>query len=197
MQPLTRREQATIAVLGFFFVVACTVELYFLLEHDHLPASAGSNFIAHMFQIYAPADRAYYAPVSSLAIALELLNVGVTQPLGLVLVYGVVKRRPWRMPLQLAVASYLSYSVVLYFVDAHVSGYANMEARTPGNFAIFFGANAPWLIGYGWLALDALRACIRTFAAAESATAAPAGAQRQRSNSGIGLRPSSRSSANS
>ena len=175
MRTLSRRDRATLAVLAFFFVMATTVELYFLVAHEHLAESARSNFIARMFEIYAPADRAYFQPVSSLAIALELLNVLVTQPLGLVIMYGIIKKRPWRYPLQLVVGSYLAYSVVLYFLEAQVSGFANMAARTPTNYALFYGANAPWLIGYAWLALDAGRVAVARFATtARVAESAPA-----------------------
>lgn len=166
---LSRRDRVTIAVLSFFFIMATTVELYFLVWHDELPARASSNFIARMFQIYGPADSAYYAPVSSLALALEALNVFVTQPLGLLLIYGIVTRRAWRFPLQLVVGSYLSYSVILYFLEAHVSGYANMSPHRPRNFFIFYAANAPWLIGYAWLALDAARVTLARFREASRA----------------------------
>ena len=37
------------------------------------------------------------------------------------------KRSPWRHPLQLLIGAYLSYSVILYFLVAHLSGYEAMR----------------------------------------------------------------------
>jgi hypothetical protein len=153
---MTRRDVATLGLLGFFFAVAVTIELYFVVAHAHLVAAAAARHpLAQLLAISGPADRGYFAAPSALALALEGLNVFVTQPLALVLAYAIVRRRSWRWPLQLAVGSYLAYSVVLYFLVAAVSRFADMSARGPGVFALFFGANLPWLAGAGWMAWSA------------------------------------------
>jgi hypothetical protein len=161
---MTGRDRFTLVLLGFFFAVACTLEAYFLYAHAHL-AGSGHPF-AKLFAIYGPSDRAYYDQVSPLALALEGLNVLVTQPLGVWLAYAIVRRRPYRWALQLAVGAYLSYSVVLYFLVAQVSGFATMTERTPRTFALFYGANLPWLVGYGWMAWEAARQVTARFRSA-------------------------------
>lgn len=159
---MSRRDRITIGLIGFFALIAFTLELYFLVYHRELRARADTQLFARLFAIYGAADRAYFDPVSPLALALEGINVFVMQPLCLLLVYAIVKRRPYRWPLQLGVGAYLCLSVVLYFMVAIVSGYENMPVRSGTAFALFYGANLPWLVGYGWLALEAGRAIART-----------------------------------
>lgn len=142
-------------MLGFFALVALTLELYFILFHRELPARAATQLFARLFAIYGAADSHYYDPVSPLALALESINVFVMQPLCMLLVYAIVRRRPYRWPLQLGVGAYLALSVVLYFLVAIVSGYDGMAERNATSFALFYGGNLPWLAGYAWLALDA------------------------------------------
>ncbi|MCU1280652.1 MAG: hypothetical protein JWM53_4198 [bacterium] len=153
-------------MLGFFVAVAGTLELYFLVHHSDLPARADSQLFARAFRLYAMADRAYFDPVSPLALALEGVNVLLMQPLCILLAYAIVRQRPYRWPLQLAIGSYLALSVVLYFLVNVLSGYDTMKDHSPAAFALFYGANLPWLVAYGWLAADALVAITRTTRAA-------------------------------
>ena len=152
-----RRDKATLAVIAFFFVIASTIELYFLVAHRTLVAAAPHHPLAWLLSLYGPSDSAYFDAPSPLALSFEGLQVAVTQPLGVVLAYAIVRRRAWRWPLQLAVGAYVTYSVVLYFLVAHVSGLAGMRDRSVATFAIFYGANLPWLVGYAWLGGDAAR----------------------------------------
>lgn len=158
---MTRRDRVTIGLLLLFALVAATLELYFLVHHRELVARAPTQLFARLFSIYGAADRGYYDAVSPLALALEGINVIVMQPLCVLVVYGIARRRWWRWPLQLAVASYLSMSVVLYFTIAAVSGYADMAERGGKAFALLYGGNAPWLVAYGWMAVDAGRVIAR------------------------------------
>lgn len=179
---MSRRDRVTIGLFVFFGLVAVTVELYFLVHHRELVALASTQWLAHLFSIYGIADRGYYDAVSPLALALEGINVFVMQPLCALVVYAIVRGRGWRWPLQLAVGSYLSVSVVLYFAVAVVSGYADMAQHSGAAFALFYGANAPWLVGYGWLALDAGRVIARAFATEPAPT-------RERASRPVALRP--------
>ena len=159
---MSRRDVATLALLGFFFAVAATIELYFVVAHDHLVAAAAAGHpLARLLAIYGPADSAYFAAPSPFALALEGLNVFVTQPLGVLLAIGIVRRRPWRWPLQLFVGAYLAYSVVLYFLVGAIAGFATMSDRSPAIFAMYVGANMPWLAGAAWMAASAARELAR------------------------------------
>jgi hypothetical protein len=169
---MTRRDRVTIGLLLLFMLVATTLELYFLVHHRELVARAPTQLFARLFSIYGAADRGYYDAVSPLALALEGINVLVMQPLCALVVYAIVRRRAWRWPLQLAVASYLSMSVVLYFTIAAVSGYADMARHSATAFALLYGGNAPWLVGYGWMAVDAGRTIARALAPARAPRAA-------------------------
>jgi hypothetical protein len=165
---MSRRDRVTIGLFVLFALVAVTLELYFLVHHGDLVARAPTQLFARLFSIYGVADRGYYDAVSPLALALEGINVFVMQPLCALVVYAIVRGRAWRWPLQLAVASYLSVSVVLYFTVAVVSGYADMAEHSAKAFALFYGANAPWLVGYAWIAVDAARTIARGFATTEA-----------------------------
>jgi hypothetical protein len=53
------------------------------------------------------------------------------------LIWAIVKRRAYRHVLQLALGSYLSYSVILYWLAGHLSGYEGMRSRTAYAFILF------------------------------------------------------------
>jgi hypothetical protein len=172
---MSRRDRFTILLLGFFALIAMTLELYFLAHHRDLPARAATELPARLFGIYGIADRGYFDRVSSLALALEGINVFVMQPLCGLLVYAIVRKRGWRWPLQLGIGAYLAMSVVLYFMVAIVSGYADMVEHSGKAFALLYGGNAPWLLGYGWLAVDAARQIARGFATRRPSPKRPMG----------------------
>ena len=155
---MSRRDKITVALLGFFFVMGFTIELYFVVAHRGLVAArAAHNPLAWLMSLYGPSDRDYFQAPSPLALSFEGFNVFVTQPLGIVLAWAIAKKRWWRWPAQLAIGAYVAYSVVLYFVIAQVGGFAGMSGRSFRTFAVFYGANLPWLVGYGWMAWDAAR----------------------------------------
>jgi EXPERA (EXPanded EBP superfamily) len=113
--------------------------------------------LAWLLSLYGPSDQAYFESPSPVALGFEGFNVVVTTPLSVLLAYGVVRRRAWRWPLQLGISAYVVYSVVLYFLIAQISGFAGMPVHTARAFAIFYGANLPWLVGYAWLGWEAAR----------------------------------------
>jgi cholestenol delta-isomerase len=160
---LPTRDRAIVVLLGSFLLAAGTLELFFVVHARELRLMADANFMARLFQIYGAADRAYYDPVSPLALALETLNVFVTQIFNVWLIYAIVTRRSYRYPMQLAVASYLSYSVILYFWTNHLDGYANMAVKDPASYCLFYAPNLPWLFGYLYMVWDAWRAITARF----------------------------------
>jgi hypothetical protein len=160
---MPRRDRITVGVLAFFILVAFTLELYFIACHRDLPARVDTQLFARLFAIYGTADRDYFAPVSPMALALESINVFLIQPLSMLLIYAIVRRRAYRWPLQLGISAYLALSVVLYFLVGIVSGHHGMSERSVKTFALFYGANMPWLVGYGWLALEAGQAIAHKF----------------------------------
>ena len=151
-------------MLGFFLLVAFTLELWWLL---HSPAERvamkETSLFARLFSYYAPCDRAYFDLRSPFATCLEGINVYFTQLLNLWLIFAIMKRRPYRYPLQLIIGSYLSYSVILYFLVGHVSGYETMSYRSAYTYFLFYGVNAPWLLGHLYMMWDATRAIVRQF----------------------------------
>jgi hypothetical protein len=160
---LPGKDWLILGLLGFFLVTACTVELYWVLYADQLVARSQTDLLAYWFSLYGEADRAYYDEVTPFTLGLETLNVFVTQWLNLWLVFAILKRKPYRYPLQLTLGAYLSYSVVLYFWTAHLSGYAAMPQRSFYSFFLFITPNLPWLLGYLYLAYDAFGAISQAF----------------------------------
>jgi len=155
---MSRRDRVILGLLTFFLCIAVSLELYWLVYRDQLVARAPHELFARLFQIYGDADRAYYDRVSPLAIALEGINVYFTQLLNIWLMVAIVGRRHYRHVLQLLVGSYLTYSVILYFWAAHVTGYPDMRYQSPYTFFLFYAPNLPWLLGYAYMAWDSCRA---------------------------------------
>jgi hypothetical protein len=159
------RDKLAIGLLISFIAAAFSIELYWLLHRNELPALAGTQFYARLFRIYSAGDRHYYDPVTALPVALESINVYFTQILNAWLIYAIVKRRAYRHPLQLLVSSYVAYSVILYFAEAHFAGYAAMLDKSAWGFFIFWVPNLPWLLGHMYMAADSFVALSRQAAA--------------------------------
>lgn len=167
--PLTAADRIVLALLAFFVAVGLTLELYWVLYNHELVARADHELPARLFKIYGEADRGYYDRISPTAVGLEQINVFVTQLVNLWLI-GAVARRAWyRHLLQLVVGTYLSYSVVLYFWSAHACGYPDMRAPSAYAYFLFYAPNLPWLLGYGFLAVQSARALARRLRAGDPA----------------------------
>lgn len=160
---LSGKDKTTIGLMVFFALVAWTLELYWIVHNDSMQGR--HDFLARALAIYWPADRTYRVAgrdiAKSFTLALESVNVFVTQLLGLWLVFAIARQKSYRWVLQLVIATYTFYGTVLYYYVAHLSGYAMFEYRGAVPFALFYGVNAPWLLAYGWLGYDAARALLR------------------------------------
>ncbi len=158
---LSNKDRFQVAMMAFFMVVAVVLELPWILYRYDLVALAGTTgalgTVAKIFSVYGDCDRAYFDMVTPLSSGLEMLNVYVTQFLHLWLIYAIVKKKVYRNALQLIIGSYLSYSVVLYFWSAHISGYELMRYKSWYTFGLFYGVNMPWLAFNLYLAWDACR----------------------------------------
>jgi hypothetical protein len=173
-EPLPVKDRLIIAMLVFFVGVAFTLELWWLLHPSaEMVALRQTSLFAQVFDVYGAADKAYFEARTPFAHCLEALNVYFTQLLNGALIWAIWKRKPWRHALQLAVGAYISYSVVLYFLVAHVSGYELMRQRSTANYLLFYGANAPWLLGHLYLVWDSVLAISERFRHRESATVSP------------------------
>ncbi|HEY1338123.1 MAG TPA: emopamil-binding family protein [Bryobacteraceae bacterium] len=159
------RERTAAGMVLFFILAAFTLETYFVLNSGRL--AERRDLAARAFAFYGQGDRGYYDRVTTLERGLESFNILFTQPLNILLLWGIVRRRLWRYPLQLGVCSYVSYSTALYLVSNHWTGYAEMPRHDLASFLIFYVPNLPWLAGNAWLAWDAGRAIGSAFRAIE------------------------------
>jgi hypothetical protein len=171
--PLAPRDKLTIGLLAFFVLIAWTIEAYWVLHNDSMEGR--HDLLARALALYWPADRTYriagHGSAKSFTLALETVNSFVTSWLQLWLIAAIVRRKHYRHVLQLTVATYTFYGTFLYYYVAHLSGYAVFEYRGAYPFAMFYGANAPWLLGYAWLMYDSIRALTRKLRQAASAAA--------------------------
>ena len=124
-----------------------------------------TGLMVDLLRLYSAADNAYYGPVHAFPLALESFNVFFTQPLNLWLIWAILKRRPYRHALQLALGAYVSYSVILYFWTTHLAGYDRMNGVSAGNLFLFFTPNLPWLVAHLYMAWDSGQAISRRFEA--------------------------------
>ena len=162
---LSTKDRRILGLLAIYLVVAYTAELWLLaFGGEQLVGRARSGDpIALMLALYGLADRGFYDRPTPFIIGLESINVFFTQAVNLWLAYAILKDRPYRHAIQLAVGSYLAYSVVLYFWVHHLSGYQDMVAPSPLVFALLVLPNLPWLLGGLYLALDSAVAVTRRF----------------------------------
>lgn len=162
---MSARDRTSAMLVGFFILVALTLEAYFVLNSGRL--AERHDLAARAFAFYGQGDRAYFDRVTTFERGLESFNILFTQPLNLLLLVGILRRSVWRYPLQLGVCSYVCYSTALYLVSNHLSGYADMPRHDLASFLIFYLPNLPWLAGNAWLACDAGRAISSAFRAME------------------------------
>jgi hypothetical protein len=157
---LDPRDKIVICLIVFFTAVALTFELYWLIFNQAMENR--TDFLARAFALYWPVDSTYRVPGLSVAksftLVLEGVNTFITPSLSSVLVWGILTRRPFRHALQLTIATYSLYSVLLYYLVAHISGYAVFENKDATTFLLFYLVNAPWFVGYAWMGWDAFQA---------------------------------------
>jgi hypothetical protein len=157
---LSVKDKVTIGLIGFFILVAWTLEAYWLLHNNDMEAH--NDIFQKGLALYWPADRTYRVPghdtAKSFTLALESVNVCVTQLLSIWLLFAIVRRRHYRHVLQLVLATYTWYGTFLYYYVAQISGFAIFEYRGTYPFVMFYVCNAPWFIGYAWMAYESVRA---------------------------------------
>jgi emopamil binding protein len=163
-RPPSRKDGAIITLLAFFSLFNVTLDLWFVLHAGHLSALVGQRRLADLWAFYAEADRFWI--VGNWSLAQESLNVFVTTLVNLWLIRAIRSGAPSRHAVQLALGAYVSYSIVLYFLAAHVDGYPGMRERTVLNFLLFYGTTLPWLLGHAYLAWDSFVAITARFALA-------------------------------
>lgn len=166
---LTRSDKLVLGLLVWFTVFNLSMDLYWVVYARELAGQAGTNFFAHLYSFYAAADRAYFDKVTSFSLGLETFNVIFTTPVNLWLIRAILKGRTYRHGLQMALGAYMTYSVLLYFLVAHLSGYANMPEKTLPAFLLFYGSSAPWLLGHLYMVFDSWGAIKSRFLLAEQA----------------------------
>ena len=156
-------DKVVICLIVFFTAVALTLELYWLTFNQAMENR--TDWLARALALYWPADSTYRVPGRSVAksftLALEGVNTFITPCLSFVLVWGILKRRPFRHALQLTISTYTLYSVLLYYLVAHISGYAVFENKDAATFLLFYLLNAPWFVGYAWMGWNAFQALAR------------------------------------
>jgi hypothetical protein len=154
--------------LCFFILIAVTIEAYWLIFHDSMELR--HDVIAKILAMYWPADYRYrisgYGADKTFPLALESFNTVVTQWFNALLIYAIVKRRSYRHVLQLTVATLTAYGTFLYYYAAHLSGYSVFAYHGTYPFLMFYLANAPWFVGYLYLAYVSFRSIAATLKAA-------------------------------
>jgi hypothetical protein len=161
-RPLPAKDRAIVVMLLCFSLFAVTLDLYFVVNARVLESRVGHDWVADLWGIYADVDRTWI--VSPWSLAQEGLNVFVTTLLNVWLMFAIVRGTAYRHALQLTLGSYLSYSVVLYYLAGPLSGYVGMRYRSFYTFAMFYGTALPWLLGHLYMAYDSFVAITRRFA---------------------------------
>jgi cholestenol Delta-isomerase len=165
---LQLKDRVIVALLVAFSIFNVTIDLYLVVNAPHLAERASRGEFTAFWALYADADRLWItAPWSR---AQEAINVFAATLLNAWLIWAIVRRRSYRHALQLALGAFLSYSVILYYLAGHLSGYEGMRSGSAGELALFYGAALPWLLGHLYMTYDSATAITRRFASAPPAT---------------------------
>jgi hypothetical protein len=159
MPSLERKDWVIIGMLVFFIAVAWTVELYWVVFYDQMVTRARDEWLAVLFRVYGDADRSYYDLPTAAAYprGLESFNIFFTQPLNVWLIWAILARKTYRHTLQLILGAYVTYSVLLYFWTAYLSGFERMASPNLYTYFLFVAPNLPWLLGHLYMAYDSAR----------------------------------------
>ncbi len=150
-----------VGLVVFFIAFNFTVDRYWVAHARELAALASTDVFARMFQTYAQADHGYFDKVSELELGLETVNFTLTQALTIVLLIALLRRWAIRVPLQIAIGTYVAYSVLFDWWCAAIAGFPGMDEKTPWHFFVFISANLPWLAGHAYVAWDGVRTALR------------------------------------
>jgi hypothetical protein len=164
-KPLTPRDRLIIFLILFFAAIAFTLEAYWLIFNQVMENR--SDIVARILALYWPADDSFripgYPTAKSFTLALEGVNTLVTPLLSFALIRAIIKRKPYRYPLQLAIATYTFYGTFLYYLVAHISGYAAFAYQGAYPYLLFYLSNLPWFAAYGWMGWDAYREIVERY----------------------------------
>src|SRR5262245_32780491 len=161
---LAFRDKVIVALLIVVSIFNVTIDLYLVVNSQHLAERASRGEFTAMWAMYADADRFWV--VTPWSRAQEVINVFVTTVLNVWLIRMILRGRAYRHALQLALGAYVSYSIILYYLAGHLSGYEGMRSGRPYEFALFYGASLPWLLFHLYMMCDSARAITRRFASA-------------------------------
>ncbi len=160
---LSTSDKIVIGLVLIFTLVAVTLELYWLIFNQVMESR--TDILGRAWAIYWPADYTYrvngYPIEKAFTLSLEGVNTLLTPFPSALLIWAILKRRPYRYPLQLLIGTYTAYGTFLYFSVAHISGYAVVSDRSAATYLMFYLLNLPWLAGYTWMAYDAFIAIVR------------------------------------
>jgi hypothetical protein len=162
---LPTRDKIIIGLIVVFASIAMTIEAYWLVFNQVMESR--TDLFAHVLAFYWPADYTYrisgYPPEKSFTLALEGVNTLITPWLSFLLIWAIATAKPYRYPLQLAIATYTFYGTLLYYLVAHISGYAVFADHGAYPYLLFYLANLPWFAAYAWMSWDAYRAITRRY----------------------------------
>ena len=158
---LSAKDRWIVGGLVFFCLFNLTMDLYLILHSKVLTERASTNWFAYLWTTYSDVDSGWI--VDPWSLAQETLNVVVATPVNVWLIWAIVKRAPRRHPIQLALGVCMVYSVVLYHLSGHLSGYAGMREKTGAAFATYYGSTLPWLLFHAYLAHDSFVAIRQRF----------------------------------
>src|SRR5262245_60720843 len=168
MSPSRRRkrtDRAILALLAVFTVFNLSLDLWYVRHAREIDTLVGRHVLADWWAIYAKSDR--FWAVSDWSRAQEVFNVFVTTIVNVWLMGAIVRGAAHRHALQLTLAAYMSYSVLLYFLSAHLGGYPGMAERTAANLALLYGITLPWLLAHVYMGWDSFRTITAQFGSDE------------------------------
>ncbi|EIE25266.1 Emopamil-binding protein [Coccomyxa subellipsoidea C-169] len=141
---LTIGERLVLTWFVLTGIIHLVVEGAVVLRSDFYKSTSG-NILFEIWKEYAKADSRY-ATRDSFVISMEAFTAFVEGPLCFVIVYGIVKQKPWRYTLQLLVSFGQIYGDVLYFATTYLEGLKHSRPEWLYFWFYFVIVNSIWIV---------------------------------------------------
>lgn len=120
------------------------IEGWVVYKADFYKDTTG-NLLSECWKEYAKADSRY-ATRDSFIISMEAVTAFVWGPACLAVTYGILGRKPWRLPLMIVVSLGQIYGDVLYYATCWLEGFAHSRPEVLYFWIYFVIINSFWII---------------------------------------------------
>lgn len=164
---LTTRER----IIACWFMVTgaihFVIEGYVVVTPDYYKDTSGS-YLSDAWKEYTKADSRY-ATRDDFIISMEAITAFIWGPLCPIVVYGILKSKPWRFTLMLIVSLGQIYGDVLYYGTCMLEGFVHSRPEPVYFWGFFVALNFLWILIPGYMMAYAIENLNRAVAGPSAA----------------------------